>query len=199
MHNLQHLANLRFRDISDQAREAAKQQTVALLKKIDIKTCDEIRRSFELPPEALGFITEIYAAVLAAPNGERRMIMPISSAVHYTAEDATTKPTTEPRVRAMQKVTLKLPILGGPFLPSRFVVSNAGSIGGAADWLIEDLRGDGKSQFKQPGPVPGDLFATNAVDTVVEYHACKESIEVDVMYIGLNDCTFFSAMIGSAI
>jgi hypothetical protein len=88
------------------------------------------------------------------------------------------------------------------FKIGRFVISNAGTAGGAADWIVNDVKIGNRSQFVQSGDVPGDLFATNAIDTFVRFEAAQTAMDVVVVvtYIGLNEsgCPFFGAMVGTA-
>jgi hypothetical protein len=84
----------------------------------------------------------------------------------------------------------------------RFVISNAGTAGGAADWIVNDIKIGNRSQFVQSGDVPGDMFATNAIDTFVRFASAQTAMDVVVVvtYIGLNEsgCPFFGAMVGTA-
>jgi hypothetical protein len=88
------------------------------------------------------------------------------------------------------------------FKIGRFVISNAGTAGGAADWIVNDIKIGNRSQFVQSGDVPGDLFATNAIDTFVRFESAQTAMDVVVVvtYIGLNEsgCPFFGAMVGTA-
>jgi len=88
------------------------------------------------------------------------------------------------------------------FKIGRFVISNAGTAGGAADWIVNDIKIGNVSQFVQSGDVPGDLFATNAIDTFVRFSPAQTAMDVVVVvtYIGLNEsgCPFFGAMVGTA-
>ena len=84
----------------------------------------------------------------------------------------------------------------------QYKVSNAGTAGGAADWIVNNILIGNRSQFVQSGDVPGDLFATNAVGTFVRFDMAQTAMDIVVVvtYIGLNEsgCPFFSAMIGTA-
>jgi hypothetical protein len=52
-----------------------------------------------------------------------------------------------------------------------------------ADWVIDDVRVDGKTQYLQDGPLPGDLFTTQAIDSFVSWQE-GTLIEIDVHHIG---------------
>ena len=88
------------------------------------------------------------------------------------------------------------------FKIGRFVISNAGTAGGSADWIVNDIKIGNVSQFVQSGDVPGDMFATNAIDTFVRFATAQTAMDVVVVvtYIGLNEsgCPFFGAMVGTA-
>jgi hypothetical protein len=88
------------------------------------------------------------------------------------------------------------------FKIGRFVISNAGTAGGSADWIVNDIKIGNVSQFVQSGDVPGDMFATNAIDTFVRFAPAQTAMDVVVVvtYIGLNEsgCPFFGAMVGTA-
>jgi hypothetical protein len=88
------------------------------------------------------------------------------------------------------------------FKIGRFVISNAGTAGGSADWIVNDIKIGNVSQFVQSGDVPGDMFATNAIDTFVRFAPAQTAMDVVVVvtYIGLNEsgCPFYGAMVGTA-
>jgi len=181
--------------ITDEQRDAAIKATSDLLVSIDIKRVDTLRQRLELPPECLGFVAEIYAAILAAPFGELREVLPLST-VHVVdgkRQCVAVKPTQSVTIKATPKV---------PFRPEKLLVSNAGTSAGAADWIVNDVRLDGQTVFLQSGDVPGDLFASNAVDSFIAWGECSKSMEIDVTYIGLNEeagCPFFGSAVGSRV
>ena len=88
------------------------------------------------------------------------------------------------------------------FRGDRLMVSNAGTAGGAADWIINDIKIGNRSQFVQSGDVPGDLFAVNAIDTFVRFETAQTAMDIVVVvtYIGLNEsgAPFFAALVGTA-
>jgi hypothetical protein len=97
-------------------------------------------------------------------------------------------------------------ITGRPQAPAwrceRFVISNAGTAGGAADWIVNDIKIGNRSQFVQSGDVPGDMFATNAIDTFVSFETAQTAMDVVVVvtYIGQNESgvPFYASMVGTA-
>jgi hypothetical protein len=62
------IARILRREITDQDRDDAIDAARAFLVKIDVKKVDLLRRQLELPPEAIGFLVEIYAGLLAEPK-----------------------------------------------------------------------------------------------------------------------------------
>lgn len=86
------------------------------------------------------------------------------------------------------------------FWPDQLSISNAGTAGSAADWVVNDIKVEGRSQFCQSGDVPGDMFATNAISSFVRFNAVGGGMDVDliVTYVGKNEngCPFFGALSG---
>jgi hypothetical protein len=88
------------------------------------------------------------------------------------------------------------------FRPERVFISAAGTAGGAADWVVNDIKIGNRSQFSQSGDVPGDMFATNAIDGFVSFETAQTAMDVVmvVTYIGLNESgvPFFASIVGTA-
>jgi hypothetical protein len=66
----------------------------------------------------------------------------------------------------------------------------------ATDWVVCDLKMNGRSQFAQSGDVPGDVFGTDAIDNFVSFETCLagNAIDIIVMYIGKSpEGAIFSA------
>lgn len=86
------------------------------------------------------------------------------------------------------------------FWPDQLTISNAGTNGGAADWIVNDIKIAGRSQFIQSGDIPGDMFATKAVNTFILFEVAKAGRDVEVVatYIGTNEngCPFYAAITG---
>jgi hypothetical protein len=86
------------------------------------------------------------------------------------------------------------------FWPDHLTISNAGTEGGAADWIVNDIKIAGRSQFLQSGDVPGDLFATQAVNSFVRFEVARYAADVEIIvtYIGKNEkgCPFFASITG---
>jgi hypothetical protein len=138
-------------------------------------------------PDALPFPPR--AALVDAPMATRanRDILPMSTGVPIL-------PTQSAQITGRPQVQC--------FVPMRAVCSNAGTAGGAADWIFNDIKVGNVSQFVQSGDVPGDLFATNAIDTFVRFSPVQTAMDFVfvVTYIGLNEsgCPFFGAVVGTA-
>lgn len=88
------------------------------------------------------------------------------------------------------------------FLPERVFVSSASTAGGAADWNINGIRVNGKSQIVGPGPVCCGAFSTEAgwVVKCDEVAAVGSEIEIDVTYVGTTEqgIPFYGAIVGIA-
>ena len=130
-----------------------------------------------------------HAAVVTAPmpTQANRDILPMSTGVPIL-------PTQSAQITGRPQTLV--------FKIGRFVISNAGTAGGAADWIVNDIKIGNRSQFVQSGDVPGDLFAVNAIDTFVRFESAQTAMDVVVVvtYIGLNEsgAPFFGAMVGTA-
>lgn len=79
-------------------------------------------------------------------------------------------------------------------------IEDTGTDGGAADWVINDIRIDGTSQFVQSSDVPGDMFTTDAIESFVKFHPGTR-IELLVTYIGPNEsgCCFKARILGTVV
>jgi len=88
------------------------------------------------------------------------------------------------------------------FRPERVFISGAGTSGGAADWIVNDIKIGNRSQFSQSGDVPGDMFATNAIDGFVSFETAQTAMDVVmvVTYIGTNEdgAAFYASIVGTA-
>lgn len=85
----------------------------------------------------------------------------------------------------------------------RFVVSNAGTAGGAADWIVSTFKINDVSQLVKSGDVPADVFSTDAPDKNDLVRPTpllgRSIVDLVVTYIGPNErgCPFFGAMVGA--
>jgi hypothetical protein len=128
-------------------------------------------------------------ALIEAPGPEHagREVLPMSTGVAIL-------PTQSAQITARpQRVA---------FRPERVFISAAGTSGGAADWVVNDIKIGNRSQFSQSGDVPGDMFATNAIDGFVSFETAQTAMDVVmvVTYIGLNESgvPFFASIVGTA-
>jgi hypothetical protein len=139
------------------------------------------------PPEAFQFPPRAAVVDAPLPTQANRDILPMSTGVPIL-------PTQSAQITGRPQTLV--------FKIGRFVISNAGTAGGAADWIVNDVKIGNVSQFVQSGDVPGDMFATNAIDTFVRFAPAQTAMDVVVVvtYIGLNEsgCPFFGAMVGTA-
>jgi hypothetical protein len=82
--------------------------------------------------------------------------------------------------------TINLCVENAPVQIHRLVIDDAGTAGGPADWIVNDMRVNGKSQFSQSGDMPGDIFRMDVIDNFVSIDRCPAgcSFEIVVTYIG---------------
>ena len=181
------IATILSREITEEQRKAALISTAQLLRKIDIHGIEKMRQHFELPPEALGIITELYCMMLVSPAGMRRAPMPISNLFdvidgkHVPVKAIDGVPGTKLLQGKMRTVRAKP---RQPFTPVRLIIGNTGE--GTKMLVIDDIRIDGRTQFLQAGGIPGDMFQSTSIDSFVHFQECKEMIEIDVTYVGDN-------------
>lgn len=85
-------------------------------------------------------------------------------------------------------------------LLDHLTISNAGTDGGASDWIVHDIKINTRSQFVMSGDIPGDMFATNAINSFVNFDAAGSGDEVRILvtYIGTNErgCALFASITG---
>ncbi len=206
-------------EVTDEDRARAIADTKSVLIKMNIRAVDELRKGLELPVEALGFVAEIYADILAAGAGPRvmgREVLPMSSSVgaahdkvfnhrvyrhngdqrvQVTDQGGSFKVKTKERISIVAK-TIRA------FAPERVFISMAGTDNGAADWIVNDIKIEGRSVFMQSGDIPGDMFAASAIESFVKWPTAPvgTDVELDVTYIGHNEdgCAFYGSMVGPA-
>jgi len=101
------------------------------------------------------------------------------------------------------KTTIRVSAPSTAFRIERFIIEDGNTEGGSADWIVNDLRIANVSQFVQSGDIPGDLFATNAIDTFMKFDAwpADATIEINVTYIGLrvNGALFRARLEGTVV
>lgn len=107
------------------------------------------------------------------------------------------------KITPRQTTTIKT-VLRQAFRPERVFVSDLGGtekVSGAAKWIINDIRVDGQTQFSQNGDVPGDMFASHAIDGFVSFDTGEKEIEMDVTYVGEQPAglQFYASIVGSLI
>ena len=127
-------------------------------------------------PEGCSF----YASAVGAPPPQRPTIVPIAFDAPLTVLTLTT-------IGArIENAPLQLECI---------------EIDGSWDWLVNDLRIGGRTQFVQPGDIPGDMFELNAIDSFVTLEECAagEEIEIDVTYIGVAPRAIFNGRLEGTV
>jgi 5'(3')-deoxyribonucleotidase len=69
------------------------------------------------------------------------------------------------------------------------------------DWIVNGLRVNGRSQFKQSGDIPGDMFSTTTITAFVSLEACEAGgeIEIDVTYVGVTEGAIFKGQLEGTV
>jgi hypothetical protein len=121
-------------------------------------------------PEGIPF----YASIVGSKPAQRPTVVPITSKVPLLP---------------FTKTTLLAKAQNAPFQIDRVEIQHDDTEGGAADWIINDIKIAGQSQFVQSGDIPGDMFATQAIDNFIGIEPWKpgRDLEIEVTYIGLNE------------
>ena len=124
-----------------------------------------------------------YAAIVGGSPPQRQTALPIETKNKLL-------PTIAATITAMLDRPLEIDTLE---------IENTGTDGGAADWIVNDIRIDETSLFKC-GDVPGDLFAVNTIDNFIKFPPGAR-IELVVTYIGSNEmgCRFTAHLLGTVV
>jgi hypothetical protein len=126
--------------------------------------------------------------LIEEPGPERagREILPMSSGTQVILPNHSASITARP-----QRVA---------FRPERVFISENGD--GAANWLVNDILIGNRSQFSQAGQIPGDIFATTAIDSFVSFETAQTAMDVVMVitYVGptSDGQPFYGAIIGTA-
>lgn len=128
----------------------------------------------------------IYRAYRAFIEPLRREILPLS---------------TLEKVKSGQSCGITGRVQSIGFWPDHLTISGAGTKGGAADWIVNDIKIGGKSQFNQSGDIPGDMFEAKSISSFVRFEAVRAYADVQlvVTYIGTEaeGCAFIAAITGT--
>lgn len=156
--------------------------------KISIDVADHVDRHVEdADTYYIDWLVDLAHIEEAGPNlgASDRYTLPISSGVPI-------RPGESAQITARAQTS--------EFRCARFVISNAGTPGGAADWIINDLKIGNRSQFSQSGDVPGAMFAANAIDGYMSFETARVAMDIAVIvtYVGPveSGAPFFGAMVG---
>jgi hypothetical protein len=89
------------------------------------------------------------------------------------------------------------------FRPERLFIAAAGTEGGAADWIVNDIKIAGRSVFSQSGDIPGDMFSSKAIDSFLSFPVSEpgQAVSIVATYIGVNEngVPFYASMVGSRV
>jgi len=131
-------------------------------------------------PEGVPF----FGAIVGSPPPQRSTVLPF-------ATKQPLPPSVKTTISATLDTALKVRMLE---------ISDEGTRGGSADWIVNDVRVDGTTQFAQSGDIPGDMFSTSSIDSFVTWKPGKQ-IEIDVTYIGLEEAgvCFSGCFLGTVV
>ena len=119
---------------------------------------------------------------LAAPETRPRIVLPMSSGVN---------------VKSGNQALITARSQKHSFRPERLVIG-----GTPGDWVVNDIRVQGVSQFAQLGDVPGEMFASSSIDSFVRFDVAPAGRDVQILvtYTGSNEggAPFVCGFIGTA-
>jgi hypothetical protein len=120
---------------------------------------------------------------LAPPDTRPRVILPMSSGVAI-------KPNTSAQIKARPQIH--------SFRPEKIIIG-----GTPGDWIVNDIKIHGVSQFVQSGDVPGEMFAATTFESFVRLDVVEvaRDIEILVTYIGTpaEGAPFICGILGTAV
>jgi len=97
--------------------------------------------------------------------------------------------------------TISLRVENAPFQVTRIVIEDPGKPDSAANWIVNDIRVNDRSQFGQGGDLPGDVFSVNMIDSFLSIETCPAGalIEFIVTYIGFDTDTMFNGRLEGTV
>jgi hypothetical protein len=116
------------------------------------------------------------------PDRADRILLPMSSGVNIlpnTSAQITSRP---------QNVA---------FRPERIIIG-----GTPGDWIVNDIKVGNRSQFSQSGDVPGETFASTAIDSFVSFETVQTAMDfvMLVTFTGVSEAgsPFVCSVLGTA-
>ncbi len=147
-----------------------------------VTVCEQARR---MTSQKRSFMGGIYRAYRAFFEPLHREDLPLSS------NGVNVMPTQTCRITGS---------VSNSFWPDRLAISDAGTEGGAADWIVNNIKIAGRSQFLRSGDAPGDMFAEDAGKAFIHFERAKTGTQVEIVvtYIGTNKegCPFYASITG---
>ncbi len=124
--------------------------------------------------------------MLHRSSPRQRVVLPLTSGVNVLPDPKTC--TAQITSRAQN----------GAFRPERIVIG-----GNPSDWIVNDIRIRNVTQFVQSGDVPGEMFASSAIDCFLRMDAVGRGDEFQIVatYIGdrSDGAPFICGVLGTAV
>jgi hypothetical protein len=136
------------------------------------------------PPAAVPYAIPPRNMLVDRPGPDRadRILLPMSSGVNIlpnTSAQITSRP---------QNVA---------FRPERIIIG-----GNPGDWIVNDIKVGNRSQFSQSGDIPGETFASTAIDSFVSFETVQTAMDfvMLVTFIGASEsgAPFVCSVLGTA-
>jgi hypothetical protein len=198
------------RTIDEETRKAVLEGTRRFLDRVDVKALDEMRKSLELPPEALGALIEIHAKRIAESEMAKypapgREVLPFSTGLRVLPGQ-TAEITARPQRCAFRPERLfvsdSFTEYKGPWWKRLSPWYKAPQLKGASDWVVNDIKIGNRSQFAQAGDIPADMFRSTAIDSFISFETAQTAMDIKILvtYIGAHPKgqPFYASMVGTA-
>jgi len=198
------------RAIDEETRKAELEATRRFLARVDVKALDEMRKSLDLPSEALGALIEIHAKKIAESELSktplaRRDVLPLSTN-ELIRPGQTFEITARPQRCAFRPervfVSDTFDQYDGPWWKRLSPWYKPPQLKGASDWIIHDIKIGNRSQFSQAGSIPADMFRSDSIDVFVTFETAQTAMDIKLIVEYVGACPrgqrFFASMIGTA-
>lgn len=143
---------------------------------------------------------------MVSTTESRREPLPLSTGIVCVPRGETAQITARPQRVAFRPERLFVsnfsPEYRGPWWKRICPWYRSPALYGAADWIINDMSVGRVSQLAQAGNIPGDMFASAAIDSFVRFDTMALGMEfvLVVTYVGAcpSGCPFTGCLIGTS-
>jgi len=176
-----------------------------LTDRLAVVEIEAMRKELGLPPEALAWMVDRMDKIAQA-TAISRQVLPMNTKGERIPPGKTAAISNRPQRIAFRPervfVSNARPDYHGPWIKRLWPWYKPPATRGAGDFLIHDITIGNRSQLCQGGAIPGDMFATEAIDAFVTFETAQTAMEIVMMveYVGPDPkgCPFYGSIIGMA-